>query len=352
MTNTSGPGYLSVWPKGISQPLVSTLNFFAGQTTANAAVVPLGTGGAISVAVGGAALDLVFDVNGYYAPGTGFVPISGGTMTGELLIAPVAGTPALSVSGNRSSSSPYLAPVALVTNNATNSLAAPALRVVNSSSSSTSPDGVLSVSNYGAGLIARFSNSSIWVAEIADTGTFSTAGNLVSSGNVIATGAITAGGALTVGGNATVTGDLAARNMPGAEYYNFQSTNSDSVAPGGTLNVLVPASTVSIPASASQGVLLVAGTFNLDFTAAGFSGSFCALLDLMEGTTVLATTREQFLVSSRGSVGAKVQWATSPAVGAATRTFQVRLTNCMTGTTTAMYLNDRSFSAIYLPVRY
>jgi len=43
-----GPlGYLTVWPKGQSQPVVSTLNAPTGAVTANAAIVPAGTGGAI-----------------------------------------------------------------------------------------------------------------------------------------------------------------------------------------------------------------------------------------------------------------------------------------------------------------
>ena len=64
-------GYITVWPTGKSQPLVSTLNSPTGVVTANAAVVPAGTGGAISVFASNDT-DLVIDVNGYFAnPGTG-----------------------------------------------------------------------------------------------------------------------------------------------------------------------------------------------------------------------------------------------------------------------------------------
>jgi len=42
-------GYLTVWPTGQSQPLVSTLNSYDGRVKANAAIMPAGTGGAISV---------------------------------------------------------------------------------------------------------------------------------------------------------------------------------------------------------------------------------------------------------------------------------------------------------------
>jgi hypothetical protein len=59
-------GYLSVWPTGQDQPLVSTLNAYGGQFTANAAIVPVGTGGQISTYVTHDT-DLVIDINGYFA---------------------------------------------------------------------------------------------------------------------------------------------------------------------------------------------------------------------------------------------------------------------------------------------
>ncbi len=60
-------GYLSTWPTGQPQPLVSTLNALTGATTANAAIVPAGTSGNVSVYVTNNA-DLLLDVNGYFAP--------------------------------------------------------------------------------------------------------------------------------------------------------------------------------------------------------------------------------------------------------------------------------------------
>lgn len=65
-----GPlGFLTTWPTGQSQPLVSTLNAPTGTVTANAAIVPAGTNGSIDVFVTNSA-DLVIDVNGYFAPPT------------------------------------------------------------------------------------------------------------------------------------------------------------------------------------------------------------------------------------------------------------------------------------------
>ncbi len=64
-------GYLTTWPTGQSQPLVSTLNAPTGVVTANAAIVPAGSNGSIDV-LATSATDLVIDINGYFAPpGTG-----------------------------------------------------------------------------------------------------------------------------------------------------------------------------------------------------------------------------------------------------------------------------------------
>jgi hypothetical protein len=59
--------FLSTWPDGAPQPVVSTLNAFKGQVVANAAIVPSGTDGAIAVYVTNTT-DVVIDTNGYFGP--------------------------------------------------------------------------------------------------------------------------------------------------------------------------------------------------------------------------------------------------------------------------------------------
>ncbi len=59
-------GYLTVWPTGQSRPTVSTLNDTTGVPTANAAIVPGGNQGAISVYPNGNT-DLIIDIDGYFA---------------------------------------------------------------------------------------------------------------------------------------------------------------------------------------------------------------------------------------------------------------------------------------------
>lgn len=65
-------GYLTTWPTGKDRPLVSTLNAPTGTITANAAIVPAGDNGDVSVFVTDDT-ELIVDINGYFAP-----PANGG----------------------------------------------------------------------------------------------------------------------------------------------------------------------------------------------------------------------------------------------------------------------------------
>jgi hypothetical protein len=70
-------GYVTTWPAGQSRPGVSTLNAPTGTNTANAAIVPTGTGGDIMAYAGGNNTDLIIDINGYFAAaGSGANPMS------------------------------------------------------------------------------------------------------------------------------------------------------------------------------------------------------------------------------------------------------------------------------------
>ena len=62
-----GPlSYLTAWPTGSPQPGVSTLNSFDGAVVANAAIVPAGTNGAITIYVTNPT-QVILDINGYFA---------------------------------------------------------------------------------------------------------------------------------------------------------------------------------------------------------------------------------------------------------------------------------------------
>jgi len=73
-------GYLTIWPTGEGQPLVSTLNSPDGRVKANAAIVPAGTpSGSVSVYVTNTT-NVILDISGYFRPsGTGtlqFYPLT------------------------------------------------------------------------------------------------------------------------------------------------------------------------------------------------------------------------------------------------------------------------------------
>lgn len=62
----SAPGFLTLWNCSAAQPVVSTLNFSANETVANAATVPLDDSGRLC-AYSNVSTDLLLDVGGYYS---------------------------------------------------------------------------------------------------------------------------------------------------------------------------------------------------------------------------------------------------------------------------------------------
>ncbi len=66
--STNGPGFLTLFPAGTVKPGISSINYSAGQTRANNAIVPVNAAGAITVycAQGGGTVQLILDVNGYF----------------------------------------------------------------------------------------------------------------------------------------------------------------------------------------------------------------------------------------------------------------------------------------------
>jgi hypothetical protein len=65
VTQPGAPGHVLLYPAGLAAPLVSAINFRAGQTRANNAIVPLGFGGALAVQ-SAAPTHFIIDVNGYF----------------------------------------------------------------------------------------------------------------------------------------------------------------------------------------------------------------------------------------------------------------------------------------------
>ena len=59
-------GYLTLWPDGQNQPLVSTLNALDGSVTSNMAIVPTSNGSIDAYAAG--LTQLLLDISSYFAP--------------------------------------------------------------------------------------------------------------------------------------------------------------------------------------------------------------------------------------------------------------------------------------------
>jgi hypothetical protein len=68
VTDTSAAAWLAVYPAGGAIPLVSNLNWSAGQTVANLVIVPVGTDGQVTFYLPGGYADVVVDLEGYFAP--------------------------------------------------------------------------------------------------------------------------------------------------------------------------------------------------------------------------------------------------------------------------------------------
>lgn len=65
-TGATAPSFLTVYPSGGERPLASTLNFDAGDTVSNRAMVMLGVGGGVTLYNLAGSVDIVVDVAGWY----------------------------------------------------------------------------------------------------------------------------------------------------------------------------------------------------------------------------------------------------------------------------------------------
>ncbi len=65
---TDGPGFLTLFPGGTTQPLAATMNYNLGKIRANSAIIPLGSLADLAVhcGQGTGTVDMVIDVNGYF----------------------------------------------------------------------------------------------------------------------------------------------------------------------------------------------------------------------------------------------------------------------------------------------
>jgi outer membrane protein assembly factor BamB len=69
-THTTASGFLTVWPTGVARPTASNLNWKAGQTVPNRVIVPVGSGGKVTIYNSSGSTDVIVDVSGYFTTGT------------------------------------------------------------------------------------------------------------------------------------------------------------------------------------------------------------------------------------------------------------------------------------------
>ena len=78
VTNASAPSYLTVFPTGATTPVVSNLNFSAGQTVPNRVVVHVGVGGKLTFFNAYGSVDVIADVGGWFSDTTNVLPTGAG----------------------------------------------------------------------------------------------------------------------------------------------------------------------------------------------------------------------------------------------------------------------------------
>jgi len=78
VTGTTSSGYLTAWPSGEPQPVVSNLNFVPGQTVPNLVTVKVGANGKVNLFNSSGSTNVIADIAGYY---TSTPPPTGGRFT-------------------------------------------------------------------------------------------------------------------------------------------------------------------------------------------------------------------------------------------------------------------------------
>lgn len=69
VTNPTAASYLTVFPAGGARPVVSNLNFVAGQTVPNRVIVKVGPGGQVSIYNAAGNVDVLADIGGWFTDG-------------------------------------------------------------------------------------------------------------------------------------------------------------------------------------------------------------------------------------------------------------------------------------------
>jgi hypothetical protein len=274
-----GIAFVTVWPSGGAQPAVSTINDGQGVILANAAIVPAGTpsGGVNVINSGPATMDLIIDMNGYYAEPTDLEVAGNIDFTG---VVEYSGTAVLQLPGGVSSANIALGPQALVNNTSgtTNTAIGDGALFSNASGSNNTAVGYNALADYPAANL----NTAV--------GYFALQGGLTPSANTGTDN--TASGAMALQHNTTGSNNAATGNL--ALSQNTIGSGNTAVGSGALANNVVGNYNIAIGWGAGTNI----GT---DIPACTVGGNCYSNIDI--GSPGVAGDTETIRIGSGGSGG-------------------------------------------------
>lgn len=247
-----GLAYLAMWPTGQPQPLVSTLNDPSGTVLANAAIVPAGTNGAVTVYATNTT-DVILDINGYFVGESNSMTQSTALGTGALQSSIGLDNTAVGVSALQNTSTGGYntavgtAALSLNTTGSDNTAVGSAALQSNTAGGYNTAIGyyaltlnILGNGNTGVGYTALYNNNAGFNTAI---GTAALANNTTGSNNT-ALGYFALSNTTTGGGNIAV-GSGAGQNISGSGSYNIEIGNQGTSTDSNVIRLGTPGNQIS-----------------------------------------------------------------------------------------------------------
>jgi endosialidase-like protein len=313
--NVPGAGFLVAYPAGGAFPASATMTY--NQNTpnlSNAAVVPLGTGGAIIVVAGVVSIDLVIDVNGYYAPQTVVNTVNG--LSGDITLAPgtdVSVTPGantLTIGTNATSSSTANT---IVRRDGAGGFTAITIALSGNLQLPASSNTIGQIMQSGSRLLHTFGTNNVFLGNNA--GNFTLTGGNNTAVGVTALSGNTAGDHNTaVGFSALLNTTGSANTATGVAALDLNTTGSSNTAVGVDALGHNTTGSFNIAIGKDAGDSLTTGSFNIAIGNAGVAAEANTIrigagtqtrtfLAGVRGATTGAADGLTVLVDSNGQLG-------------------------------------------------
>ncbi len=312
--NVPGAGFLVAYPAGGAFPPVATMTY--NQNTpnlSNAAVVPLGTAGAITAVAAVVSIDLVIDVNGYYAPQSvvntvnglsGAVTLSAGS---NVSITPAGNT--LTIGTDATSSN---TPSTIVRRDGSGGFSAGTVTLSGNLVLPVTSDTVGSLIQSGDRLLHTFGTDSVFLGR--NSGNFTATGSQNTAIGFQALTSTTGGGLNTASGaNALLNNTSNANTAIGAGALQNNTEGGNNTASGifALFNNSTGSDNIAVGAGAGQN--LTSGSNNIDIGNFGVAGEANtirigtaqtrAFLAGVRGRTTGAADGLTVLIDSNGQLG-------------------------------------------------